>query len=406
MFETYSFDTIMDRMLSNVNSRFDKREGSVIYDALAPAALELSNFYIALGMVLDEAFADTASYYYLAKRAAERGIYPEEETNAICRMEVSPKDIKISMGDRFSLNGLNYTVVSVIGAEAGEYQIECETAGTEGNQQTGDMLPVENAEDINGLEYARLTEILVPGEEEEDVETFRERYFASVNSEAFGGNKTDYKNKVNSINGVGGCKVSRAWENGYSPLSMMPGAEVAGWFLRQSEDTLGADIYRWLSAVYHAAEEKLLVAGGTVKVVIISSEYKEPSAALVKTVQDTLDPVTSAGGGDGIAPVGHVVNVSGVESHAVGVSAEITYKHGYSFSVLQPFIEEMLDGYFTGLSQSWEDEDSIIVRTSEIETRMLKLEGIADVTDVTLDGLNKNLVLGSGEIPVRGAVYG
>ena len=28
MFETYSFDKIMDRMLSNVSSRFDKREGS------------------------------------------------------------------------------------------------------------------------------------------------------------------------------------------------------------------------------------------------------------------------------------------------------------------------------------------------------------------------------------------
>lgn len=406
MFETYSFDTIMDRMLSNVSSRFDKREGSVIYDALAPAALELSNFYIALGMVADEAFADTASYYYLIKRAAERGIYPEEETNAVCKMEVSPKDIKISVGDRFSLNGLNYTVVSFIGAEAGEYQIECETAGTEGNQQTGELLPIETAEDINGMEYARLTEILVPGEEEEDVETFRERYFASVISEVFGGNKTDYKSKVNSINGVGGCKVTRAWENGYSPSSMLPGAEVTEWFLRQSEDTLGAGIYRWLSAVYHAAEEKLLTTGGTVKVTIINSEYKEPSPALVKIVQDMLDPVTSAGEGDGIAPVGHVVNVSGVKGHALDVSAGITYKQGYSFSVLQPFIEEMLDSYFAGLAQPWEDEDSIIVRISEIETRMLKLEGIADVTGITLDGLNKNFILGSNEIPVRGAVYG
>jgi len=46
-------------------------------------------------------------------------------------------------------------------------------------------------------------------------------------------------------------------------------------------------VYRWLSAVYHAAEEKLLTTGGTVKVIIISSEYKEPSPALVKIVQDT-----------------------------------------------------------------------------------------------------------------------
>ena len=43
---------------------------------------------------------------------------------------------------------------------------------------------------------------------------------------------------------------------------------------------------------------------------------------------------------------------------------------------------------------------------SEIETRMLKLEGIADVTGITLDGLNKNLVLGSNAVPVRGGVSG
>lgn len=406
MFEVYDFDTLMENMLSNISSRFDKREGSVIYDALAPAALELSNFYIALDMVLDEVFADTASYYYLIKRAAERGIYPEEETSAICKMEVSPKDIKISIGDRFSLNGLNYTVVSVIDTEAGEYQIECETAGTEGNQQTGELLPIENAEDINGMEYARLTEILVPGEEEEDVETFRERYFASVNSEAFGGNKTDYKDKINSIHGIGGCKITRAWENGYSPSSMLPGAEVTSWLAGQSEDTLGKDVYKWISAVYNAAEEKLLTTGGTVKVVIINSEYKPPSPALVKIVQDTLDPVTSAGEGDGIAPVGHVVNVTGVKSYAINVSAAFTYKQGYSFSVLQVPLQEMLDNYFAELSQYWADEDNIVVRIGEIESRILKLEGITDVSDITLDGLNKNLVLGSDAIPVRGVVYG
>lgn len=406
MFESYSFDKIMDRMLSNVSSRFDKREGSVIYDALAPAALELSNFYIALDMVADEVFADTASYYYLIKRAAERGIYPKEETNAICRMEVSPPGTKISVGDRFSLNGINYTVVAFIDAEAGEYQAECEIAGADGNQQTGELLPVETIEDINGMEYARITEILVPGEDEEDVEAFRERYFASVNSEAFGGNKTDYIDKINAINGVGGCKVARAWENGYSPTDLMPVEEVTAWFADQTEDTLGTDVYRWISAVYHAAEEKLLTTGGTVKVIIISSEYKEPSSALIKIVQDTLDPVITAGEGDGIAPVGHVVNVYGVKSHAVNVSAVVTYRQGYSFSVLEIPIQEMLDSYFAELAQSWADVDNIIIRASEIETRLLKLEGVADVTGITLDGMDKNLVLGSNAIPVRGGVSG
>ena len=74
MFEENDFDTLMERMLENVSDELDKREGSVIYDAIAPAALELANMYVALDVVMDEVFADTASYYYRRKRyLSERG---------------------------------------------------------------------------------------------------------------------------------------------------------------------------------------------------------------------------------------------------------------------------------------------------------------------------------------------
>lgn len=42
MFESMTFDYIMEEMLAEVSSEFDKREGSIIYDALAPAAVELA----------------------------------------------------------------------------------------------------------------------------------------------------------------------------------------------------------------------------------------------------------------------------------------------------------------------------------------------------------------------------
>lgn len=119
MFEEQTFEEISSRMLSNVDDKFDKREGSVIYDATAPTALELELFYSMMGMVLDEAFADTASYYYLIKRAAERGLLPKEETKAVLKMEAIPTDAQITVGDRFNLNELNYTVIHPIADEAG-----------------------------------------------------------------------------------------------------------------------------------------------------------------------------------------------------------------------------------------------------------------------------------------------
>lgn len=406
MFEENDFDSLMERMLEKVSDDFDKREGSVIYDALAPAALELAEFYLALDMVMNEVFAESASYYFLIKRAAEKGIFPREETRAVGKMIVTPETAKITAGDRFNLDSLNYTVTSAINAEEGEYQVECETAGRIGNQQLGELLPMETADELNNLESVRLVEILIPGEDEEHVEEFRERYFAAFVNEGFGGNKTDYKEKVNAIEGVGDCKVSRAWEHGHRPADMLPGVEVSEWFEQQSSSTLGAEVYQWLSTVYHAAAEKMLTVGGTVHVAAISSEFKAPSAVLVEKIQEELDPAATAGEGDGTAPIGHVVHVTGVKNMNVNVEADITYKEGYSFSLLEESIKEVLDAYFHELCRSWAEEDHLVVRISEIESRIFRLKEIDNITAVKLNGDNRNLILEADAIPVRGDVIG
>ncbi|MDF2651716.1 MAG: Baseplate family protein, partial [Paenibacillus sp.] len=48
MYETQSYAFILQRMLDRVPDDVDKRQGSIIYDALAPAASELAAIYIAL----------------------------------------------------------------------------------------------------------------------------------------------------------------------------------------------------------------------------------------------------------------------------------------------------------------------------------------------------------------------
>ena len=404
MFEQQDFNTILYRMMSNVSDTLDKREGSVIYDALAPAALELANYYSALDMVMTEVFADTASYHYLIKRAAERHIYPREETPAVCRMEVQPKDTKITIGDRFNLNDLNYMVTAVMDDKPGSWQLTCEIAGIAGNQQMGTLLPIETKDELNRMEYAAITEILVPGEDEEDVEAFRERYFATSHNPAYGGNTADYIEKVNDMPGVGGCKVWRAWLGGYKPSGFIPTDVIRNWFESLTEDSSGTSVYGWLSAVYQAAADKLLTVGGTVKVHIISSEFKAPSATLVKNVQDALDPTVLAGEGDGVAPIGHVVNVIGVKEVPVNIALNIEYKEGYSFAVLKELIENAVEEYFSRLRQAWASNDNTIVRISQIEYRLLELDGIFDQKDTTLNGQEENIIIDRESIPVRGEI--
>lgn len=406
MFEELDFDTLVDRMLSNVSDDFDKREGSIIYDAVAPAALELANAYIALDMILNEVFADTASYYYLIKRAAEKGIYPNEETYAVAKMVVTPADTPISINDRFNLGDLNYTVTSIIDTTQGTYKLTCETAGIIGNQQLGELLPIETENELNDMESATITEILIPGEDEEDVEVFRERYFASFNQTAFGGNKADYMEKVNDIAGVGACKVIRAWNDGYKPSDMIPTDTVATWYESQSADTVGEEVYSWLSTIYNTSIKKLLTVGGTVKIPIISSEFKAPSSVLVDTVQTAIDPTQNAGEGEGIAPIGHVVNVEGVENSSIDIEVDLLYKEGYSFVTLEDTIKESIDTYFTELAEVWANSDNLIVRISQIEARMLLLDGVLDVVSVKLNGVSNNIILEYNQIPVRGDLVG
>lgn len=402
MFEEFTFEAIMSRMMEKVSDSLDKREGSVMWDACAPAALELANFYTYLDMVLDEVFADTASYYFLVKRAAERGMQPRLASTAICKMVVTPTDTVITNGDRFALDDLNYTVVGTVEGEAGAYEVQCETAGTTGNQQYGTLLPIEY---IEGLETANLTEILIPGEDDEDVDTFRYRYLNSFQSQAFAGNKADYSERVNAIDGVGGCRIIQHWNEDYRPADMIPMAAVTEWVNAQSADTIGESPYAWLKLVHDAAAKQLLTVGGTIEILIINSEFSAPSSVLVNTVQQTIDPLTGLGEGDGIAPIGHVVHVTGVQNQRIDFDFDIVYARDYTFDDVRTSIEDTIDGYLLEQCQNWETTLPII-RSNQLETRLLEIDGIADIAETRMNGQTNNLTIAREYIPVRGDVNG
>ena len=351
MFESMTFENILKSMLSNVSSSFDKREGSIIYDALASAAAELAQLYIDLDFTLKETFADTSDRKYLIMRAAERGFEPYSATFAIAK---GVFDIEVPIGSRFSIDMFNYTVTEVISDEEHSYKLMCETAGSESNGYTGQLIPVDY---IKGLTQAEITEILIPGEDEEETESFRQRYLNSFDSQAFGGNIQDYKEKVNAIQGVGGVKVYPVW-NG----------------------------------------------GGTVKLVIISSEYKVPSSELIQEVQTAIDPVQNQGEGLGLAPIGHVVTVEGVTETAINIETDITYDEGWSWEDIESTANDVIDGYFKELAQSWADNSNIIVRISRIETRLLDIEGVIDIQNTKLNSQTKNITLEENGIPKRGTV--
>ena len=351
MYEEVTYEDIMDRMLERVPDEFDKREGSVIYDALAPAAVELMQMYIELDAILQVTFADTSMGEYLERRCGERGITRTPATQSILKGEFTPASIFIPIGTRFSCEDLDYEVVQKL--DDGAYEMKCETEGAVGNTIFGQMIPVEY---IEGLETAYLTELLIPGKDEESDDSLRDRYMKSFDTKAYGGNVDDYLNKTNGLPGVGSTKVTPVW-NG----------------------------------------------GGTVKLTILNSEFNKASSALVESVQTAIDP-TQDGSGIGIAPIGHIVTVETASEVAVNVSASITFEEGYSWTGQKTAIEEVVKGYLLEIRKEWANQSASVVRIAQIESRIMALKGVLDIANTKINDSESNLMLTKYQIPVFGGV--
>ena len=355
MYEDMTAEYLMERMLENVDGSLDKREGSVIYDALMPCAIELENTYRQLDMVLDEAFADTASMEYLIRRAAERGLLPKDATYA--HLKAAFYGAEIPIGNRYNCGLYNYQVERKLDDEldgGSYYEVICETPGSAPNSNMGILYPVSTDDYVSGLQSAELCGVIIPGEDDEDQELFRERYFSSFESDSFGGNVADYKERVNALDGVGGVKVVPIWDG-----------------------------------------------PGTVKVVIITSTYEAPAPEFVENIQGQIDPGIT-GVGDGIAPIGHKVTVVGVENAEISISADFTFSEGVSFDSAKTDLENAIDQYFEELSRAWESSNGLIVRSSQIEVRLLNVQGVLDIQGLTINGSSGNMELTETQIPKRG----
>lgn len=363
MFEHMTFDFILQGMLDRVPHDVDKREGSIIYDALAPTAMELAEVYSNMDLLLIRTFADTSDGDDLERRVGEHGVKRKKASSAIRKAvftdnQGNPFDVAI--GRRFRLDDIVYTVTERI--EPGIFRVLAETAGEVGNRDFGEMIPVEP---IDRLGAALLQDVLIPGEDEESDESLYAKYQEHIREKAFAGNRADYKKKIMEIQGVGGVQLFRA------PYG-----------------------------------------GGTVRAVIIDSSYNSPTQELVDFVQERVDPIKYTGDGYGTAPIGHEVTVEGVESVAVDFSANLTLS-GVTLGQVEPLVREEFANYLAEVRKEWVRMNSfsngqltvvpLVVRITHIESRILSIEGVRDITGTSLNGKSENITL-FAEIPVEGSV--
>lgn len=355
--EVNTFDKIVSDIMAYLPSDVDTREGSVIYNAVAGVAGRLTELYTDMDRFQSEIDPTTATRDGLERACLMRGISPFPATQATVEGRFSPAGLELT-GQRFSLGGLVYVVTGFISTDStndfDKYQLQCETAGEVGNVM-GDLVPLL---DITGLTTAAITDILIPGEDEESDEALRSRYLSSFEAYGFGGNIADYREKVNSLSGVGDCKVYPAW-NG----------------------------------------------GGTVKVIIVSPTFGAPEDTVVDYVQNELDPVGSGGTGVGTAPIGHTVTVVGAQVTTVNVTATLTFASGYVQADVIDDIKAAIAAYCTELNSTW-STSTLIVRIAQIESRILDIPGIVDIASTTINGTAANLTITGDKVAAGGTFNG
>lgn len=375
--QKYTYDYILTEALSKVPDNVDKREGSIIRDALSPCCYEAAKHILYLADIIEQTYIETANGLWLDGRVIEGGITRDPATYAkklgVFKTQLD-EPCQISIGQSFSTVGdtiLNYTAVQVYANEDGDvvpgsYIMQCNTVGSVGNSYIGRIVPNDY---IEKLTSAEITTLLYPGEEEESDDSLRERFLANLMKTAFGGNIAQYRQWAKEIPGIGGVQVYPVW-----------------------------------------------AGGGTVKLSIIDTDYNSCSSEFCQTILEKFDPENSGGEtglGLGIAPIGHKVTVSTPLPRTINVSGKITLLPGYKLETLLPQIKLALEEYLLSLRQAWENSDdennySVIVYLGRINFAILNVKGVSSAYELQLNGTDTDIRLTETsslqEIPVLGTV--
>ncbi len=351
--EKHDFDYFLNAVIDRVPDTLDKREGSIIYDAIAPAAYAMAELNMNLYQVLIQAYAQTAEGEFLDLKAAERGIKRYSATFTRVLAEFWNEDnlaFSISVGDRFASIGAEpiFYVASKVETN-GTAELIAEIAGEDANNYTGQILPVTPQ---NGLAGASIKNVSVPARDAESDGMLRERLFDQEAISNFGGNVSDYIAYAREIESVGAIQVYPTW-NG----------------------------------------------GGTVKVVVVNNVMQVPNQTLLNEVQEVIDPLDTQGNGYGIAPIGHRVTVTAPKLKTVNVSASVTVTPSHTLTDLQDIITESVIDYFEDLRDEWGKLSitgrgySQIIYRSQILAKMLQVPGVINVSNLMLDGEDEDIIL-------------
>lgn len=358
---------IRDRMLQGVDPKWRKEPGDFMYDAVAPAPLEVKQLQINQDQILKESFPQFAEGdamdWHLERIGLERvRATPNRRTLAVTAdpgATIPAGHIFISIVLDGDGNPLEFAVEESVHFDelsTKDVFLVCTQVGEFTNVPNGSQFILQPS--IPGIKSIVDQGTVEVGANAESDESAWERYLEKVRDENTGGNRNDYKRWVESERAdVARAKVIPRWDG-----------------------------------------------RGTVKVVLVGADFSPALPAVVDDVQEYLDP-GSTGLGDGLAPCGAQVTVVAAEGLEVNVTANLVLEPGATLQAVLDDFTQQLDQYLRTLV-FYEDGNgsNFPVAFNQVGALLITTSGVMNYTDLQINGAAGDLSVSNEQAPVLGTV--
>lgn len=348
VYEQQTKQSILERMLDATRSDIDKRQGSITYDLLSPAAIELAHCYIQLDQVLRFGFAgpDQPSHF-LDLRTSELGVTRRPSVKAVGKLRFQGDDGTI-IPSRTMVSTAEETPVYFLTTEAGtitggyvEVSAEAKEGGKHGNVAANRITLLTG--NLTGIVKVTNDSGFVNGADIESDESLLERYYDRVRRPATSGNIWHYRQWALEIPGVGDVKVFPVWKG-----------------------------------------------NGTVKLSLLSDDKRAPSDTIVCQVYQYIKE---------LRPIGADVTVQAAQETLINVSAQLTLQSGADLTAINSLFEAELSAYLADLAFK-----ESVVRYNRIFGLLLDIDAVIDFSDLKLNGVTGNILLPEDHVAVAGTV--
>ena len=332
-----TYEAIRERMLNSMSNDIDKREGSFVSNMVSPVGTEFAKYYIELDNILAIMFLEDATDEYLDKKVYDFGVTRKEGTKASGLVQVKgQKGIRIPASSRL----------------LSESQLEFKTiVDTWIEEDTAEVYveAIDVGSDYNIIANAKF------------------KFDPSISG-------IDEITNIEGFKGGTNRETDEELRERFFEVVRRPATSGNKYHYEQWA--------KEIDGINQARVKPLWSGPGSVKV-IVSNNNELVAEDIVLKCQEHIDSVR---------PIGADVTVITPTALDVHITANIYLEEGYSSTVAKITFEENLRSYLSGC-------DGTIVYT-RIASCLGSVEGIADYTDLRINGAMSNISYDDEKLPI------